>query len=438
LWGAAPLLAWKTKSATAGVVLLAIWIVGWLALGRAAKRDPDLTLLRAYLKTRAFKSMFVILFLFAQYFALVVSGSSALILVLVTCTVIALLWANSSSVGKLSQRSGRLCLLVVVLSLSVFAIEVVLRIAAWQRPANVPGKVTWGHQVVNNTIGFRERDFKTPKPQDIYRIMVIGDSLTWGAGLPVEKRYTNLMESDLQARFPGLKIEVLNFGLSGGPTVRERNLLKRYIGMVHPDAVVIGFCINDPQPRPQYHCVELESYEPFRRTLTGTLHDVGLHRLAGAFDLRSYQVLCNIGLVPQWPEALDRSYQAESKNWREFVVALEDIRKLCDIHLMPAPVFVPLLQGNGDFNQPNEQLAHIVRWCRQAEQAAAVAGHRTVNLEADFRAQGDMNRWVNQWDGHPNAQCNQVYAKRLAEVLAPNVNAWAESDTRNRKQEEKR
>src|SRR5262245_41844844 len=73
----------------------------------------------------------------------------------------------------------------------------------------VNGKlITWGHAVENNRFGFRERDFVTPKPAGVFRIMVLGDSLTWGAGLAPEERYTNLLEKSLSEKFPQKKIEV--------------------------------------------------------------------------------------------------------------------------------------------------------------------------------------------------------------------------------------
>jgi len=35
---------------------------------------------------------------------------------------------------------------------------------------------------------------------------------------------------------------------------------------------------------------------------------------------------------------------------------------------------------------------------------------------------GDRDRHVNPWDGHPNAECNSVYATKLAAVLTEYFN----------------
>ncbi|MYH27884.1 MAG: SGNH/GDSL hydrolase family protein [Acidobacteria bacterium] len=112
-------------------------------------------------------------------------------------------------------------------------------------------RYTWGHRVENNGYGFRERDFTSPKPSGVYRVMVLGDSFTWGAGLAVEERYTAIAEALLnEASHRGrFEFEVLNFGLRAAPTTEERDVLRDYKDLVRPDLIVVGFCINDPQPR---------------------------------------------------------------------------------------------------------------------------------------------------------------------------------------------
>ena len=59
---------------------------------------------------------------------------------------------------------------------------------------------TWGHEVRNNRLGFREREFVVPKPANTCRIMVLGDSLTWGAGLAPEGSCQGCRVSHIQPR----------------------------------------------------------------------------------------------------------------------------------------------------------------------------------------------------------------------------------------------
>jgi hypothetical protein len=91
--------------------------------------------------------------------------------------------------------------------------------------------------------------------------LVLGDSLTWGAGLDVTERFSNLLADELRRTLPGLHSEVLNLGMEGGPTVVERDLLYRFGAQLEPDRIVIGYCLNDPQPRAQNYSVEREVFE---------------------------------------------------------------------------------------------------------------------------------------------------------------------------------
>jgi hypothetical protein len=65
-----------------------------------------------------------------------------------------------------------------------------------------------------NRFGFRERDFQLEKPANVYRITVIGDSLTFGNGIEEQDRVSNLLEQRLNAdqNRGNVDYEVLNFG----------------------------------------------------------------------------------------------------------------------------------------------------------------------------------------------------------------------------------
>jgi hypothetical protein len=149
------------------------------------------------------------------------------------------------------------------------------------------------------------------------------------------------------------------------------------------------------------------------------LHRLHLDKTAAFFHGKFAQLLRNVGLVPQWPEALDRTYHTKSPQWKAFTQALWDIVQVTRERHLPTPIFIPLLSFSGDYGKPDGLLKMVLQWSRQAEEAARAVGFLTVSLEEAFTAEGYRSRWVNSWDGHPDAQCNEVYAHRLAEAIAP-------------------
>jgi hypothetical protein len=425
---AIPLGGWlhgKLLFALFSAVMVWIGVAGFCV---AQARDRQGVVLGSYFATRSARLAMLIVVPFVAWIALSAGrpGAAAALSVAVLATWF---WALSPTAHELAEKVNRLLVALVTFVVCIVCAEAGVRIVEYDCPRNGDGW-TWGHQVRSNQLGFRERDFSIPKPAGVYRVMVLGDSLTWGAGLSEGQRYTALVNEQLSAEHPDLKIEVLNFGLSGCPTTIERDILRKHIHQVAPDRIVIGFCVNDPQPLSQTYAVELERY---RWLLSGpeVLHDLGAKRCGAFLYRRLDRTLRNLGCVPGENAALDRAYDRNSTEWREFVQALQDIKTVSDGYHLPAPVFAPLLCGDGDFNAPNENLRYILKWCRQAELAAHDAGLATVNMEASFEKQGNCLRAVNRWDGHPSAACNEIYAETIAAVLSPSIeHDWLAMDSR--------
>jgi hypothetical protein len=107
-----------------------------------------------------------------------------------------------------------------------------------------------------------------------------------------------------------------------------------------------------------------------------------------------------------------------SEEWKAFCGALRDIKTACDERGLSAPVFAPLLQGEGNYSSPDRALGKIAEWCSLAADAAKNAGFQVVSMEEPFKAEGWRCRFVNRWDQHPDAQCNRVYAEQLAKAIA--------------------
>ncbi len=71
----------------------------------------------------------------------------------------------------------------------------------------------WGnlrHSVSTNSLGFRDRSVRhVPLSSDKYRVLFMGDSFTYGVGLPYEKTFICLIDSELEDK----NVEVLNAGV---------------------------------------------------------------------------------------------------------------------------------------------------------------------------------------------------------------------------------
>jgi lysophospholipase L1-like esterase len=102
------------------------------------------------------------------------------------------------------------------------------------------GKVTQDN--VNNR-GWRDRSRSLINKKNSFRILVLGDSLTFGFIVPRTGTFTQLLENKFLKR--NLNVEVINISYSGWSTSQQLEALKLEGVLYKPDVVLVHFCIND-------------------------------------------------------------------------------------------------------------------------------------------------------------------------------------------------
>jgi lysophospholipase L1-like esterase len=91
-----------------------------------------------------------------------------------------------------------------------------------------------------NALGFRDREVG-PKDPGVFRILSLGDSFTFGTGVPVEETYSRLLEEELARAVPGRRFEVINAGTPSYGTRHLAQLYRRHATALAPDLVLVAF-----------------------------------------------------------------------------------------------------------------------------------------------------------------------------------------------------
>ena len=107
----------------------------------------------------------------------------------------------------------------------------------WKNIPNWKG-TTFGRPLSINSRGLRDREYPYRKPPGATRILVLGDSYTWGYGVSNDEIYTEVIEDEL---FKGAKCEVLNTGVSGWGTDQQYLFLRDEGFRYEPDIVIVSF-----------------------------------------------------------------------------------------------------------------------------------------------------------------------------------------------------
>ena len=104
--------------------------------------------------------------------------------------------------------------------------------------------ITLGHPFSLNRFGFREADFPIDRPAGETRILCLGDSITFGYGLPAEDAWPKILERNLQ-EFSRERIFCINAAGNAATTHEELALYDKRARGFGASTVVLGFCMND-------------------------------------------------------------------------------------------------------------------------------------------------------------------------------------------------
>lgn len=103
-----------------------------------------------------------------------------------------------------------------------------------------------GTPVSINSRGFRTEEVQIPKPDGVFRILNLGDSIAFGWEVNQEVTYGKQLETLLNLRNDGVNYEVINAGIPAWNLEAERNFLLQEGFDYQPDLVILDVTVvND-------------------------------------------------------------------------------------------------------------------------------------------------------------------------------------------------
>ncbi len=278
--------------------------------------------------------------------------------------------------------------------------------ADWEKRAvRVDGAASaylWhGHLHVHNRDRMRILGDFPPKRLGTFRIIALGDSLTYGYGIAEQETYPRVLETLLDDTF---RVEVLNLGVSGAQSEDILKILQGKLPLLQPDLVMYGVCLNDflPSGVSQYESnraypVPIPYKEHFiAKTLSGKLLD----KLYDALLMRMRLRVDFLTNILRDFDGYQTRFASDVKAMNSFVQAQG----------LPPMVVMVLDQFPGTQGKRYEIIL-------AAEKHLRAAGMRVV--PSDYIRVNDVRLdWkVSPWEGHPNEKANRVFAQEFAKVL---------------------
>ena len=258
-----------------------------------------------------------------------------------------------------------------------------------------------GVDVRINSQGLRDDEFCLTKPADVYRILMLGDSTTFGWGVPLKDTAAKILQRKLNTEDPLEKFEVINAGVGNYDTVQEVTYYETQGRALHPNLVVLVFFINDPEPVP----VEKKGFLIDRSYLVAFV----ANRLDG--------VLRRLGLRPHWKDYYASLYADDKPGYQACKAALKKIASVSRTE--GSTLLVALLPELHSINGKS----YPFRAEHQKIIDVLAAEHvPVIDLIDGLKDHGpESTLWVTPLDDHPNAKANELIAIELQEWILKNL-----------------
>ena len=268
-----------------------------------------------------------------------------------------------------------------------------------------------------NRFGFREREFSQEAEAGVYRIAVIGDSLTYGQGIKDDERLTSLLEERLNAN--SRQHEVLNFGWSGHETEHQLETLKDLVLPLDPDFLLLQWFPNDVEGKDKSARPRPPNLIPSKRVHNWLSDNSALYSMT---HIGFHQLLRRLGLYPSYQTYLTERFQdPESPQWKDYEQVLRDFMELTRAEELPLGVYLYPLQGSKKIEDYSIGYLHdrVLNICAAYE-------IKCLDLRARLAEVEDPSKLaVSRYDGHPSAYANEIMTEEVLEAFKDD---WTKGD----------
>ncbi len=264
-----------------------------------------------------------------------------------------------------------------------------------------------GVDVKINSQGLRDYEYPFEKPPGTYRIMMLGDSTTFGWGVSLEDTAAKILERKLNnGRTTGNnKFEVINAGIGNYDTVQEVTYYATRGRAFRPDLVVLVFFINDPEPVP----IERSGVFIDRSYLVA----LAVNRFDG--------LLRRFGRRPAWKDYYASLYDDNRPSFQACKTALKSLAS--STRNNRSSLLVALLP---EMHQINDDSYPFKTEHQKIKDIMALESVPVIDLIDGLEGHGPENTlWVTPLDDHPNAKANELIATQIQDWILKNINSQA-------------
>lgn len=285
-----------------------------------------------------------------------------------------------------------------------------------------------------NSQGLRDREYSVDKPENTFRVVVLGASITLPVGVEIERAFHSVLERELAQELAPLRVEFINFAVSAYNPSQVLAMLELKALGYDPDLILFSstmlsrmFLLRAARPATTPFLEPPPTYPFFQSFLWKLVESrTGIGRPAGidpAFGPT------RIGVVEGWVARIVRWWsggrdpadrtepaspprEARGRRAAEGAGGQTVLERLADISTSTG---IPVLMVRLEY-APSEKLAVD----REVEAQARKLGIHYLDTRAAFEGTRTQDLWIYPLDPHPNAAAHAIFARVIADYLRSN------------------
>ncbi|MEZ4330527.1 MAG: GDSL-type esterase/lipase family protein [Myxococcota bacterium] len=276
--------------------------------------------------------------------------------------------------------------------------------------ALVPNQEAFTHHVPirTNSHGLRDAEFAKQPPPGVSRVIAIGDSQTYGEGLPSEGTWPKQLEAMLNRdRVRRSQWQVVNAGLSASDTWQHAIILDRVLNWYDADVVVLAIYVNDVTARWMPGPAS-ERTNSMQKRVGYLLKRSAVLSLARRAFLRSghqdmeLEILKGESEVPQI-----------EAGWETMARSLDQMRALC--RARGIELFAAILPRKDQVAGLTPERGYQDRVIRILDAVGIEHADLLVPMSEAYPTLGE--RLFIPWDGHNATEANTIVADQVEKLL---------------------
>jgi len=298
----------------------------------------------------------------------------------------------------------------IILIIFLVFIELFFRILAPKTMGSL--HTSWGQSVVRNSNGFVDYEHEVKNKNDMFRILILGDSQGAGAGVfSFKDIFPSKIEEYLNKGLNKKKFEVINISKSAWSTGDQIAALQRLGLKYEPDLIFLAFFHNDVP-----FLNGLDSARKKNKTVFSLvrlfLANMSKYSSLMGFTLSRYdKFLESNSIKERYGDALEKNYSMRGWELAKLELdVLDSISRAKNIHLLIG--FLPLLQDLDNYPLKNAS-KKLMKYCETRNISCIdIFKHGFENKDETLLS-------VLYPDIHYNEKGHEIIAKTIFEKLKP-------------------